>query len=202
MMPAISWRPIRGATWLRVSALAAVWACGARKPAATETGTGPTATRVLPLTRIFGLETSGPTPSDTSVSFPAGTRRTIFLRHGPPENIVFARLTFEGDAFADSGQTVQVDVHPRPGVYGLDIATSQPLRPNRAAVVFEYSRYFSAPARARQVHGSDVAFERVLAVGRLLPDNRIELLPSTRPAADNLRAAIPAPGSYIVAGPQ
>lgn len=113
----------------------------------------------------------------------------------------FARLRFEAAAF-DSGRTVQVDVRPRPGIYGLDVTTSLPLRGNAAAVTFEYSRYFSAPARARQVYGSDVAFERVLAVGRMLPENQVELLPSTRPAADNLRAALPGPGSYIVAGPQ
>lgn len=124
------------------------------------------------------------------------------LRHGPPENMVFARLTFTAAAFGDSGQTVQVDVHPRPGLYGLDVTTSLPLRDGGGTVVFEYARYFSAPARARQVYGSDAAFERALAVGRRLPDGQIELLPSFRPAADNLGAALPAPGSYLVAAPQ
>jgi hypothetical protein len=156
----------------------------------------------LPLARAIGLETLGPPPSDTSVSFTVGEPHTIVLRHGPPENIVFARLNFTAAAFADSGQTVTVEVHPKPGVYGLDVATSLPLRGGEATVVFDYARYFSAPSRARQVHGSDVAFERALAVGRLLPDNQIELLPSTRPAPDNLAAGLPAPGSYLVAAPQ
>jgi hypothetical protein len=155
----------------------------------------------LPLARVIVLETSGPPPSDTSVSFPVGTPRTIVLRHGPPENIVFASLSFAAGAFVDSEQTVKVDVRPRPGVYGLDLATSLPLRQG-ATVVFHYSRFFSAPARARQVYGSDVAFERALAVGRILPENQIELLPSTRPAPDNLAAEVPAPGSYLVAAPQ
>ncbi|MEA2724597.1 MAG: hypothetical protein QOH59_2368, partial [Gemmatimonadales bacterium] len=44
--------------------------------------------------------------------------------------------------------------------------------------------------------------EKVLAVGRILPDNQIELLPSIRPGADNLQAALPAPGGYLVAAPQ
>jgi hypothetical protein len=52
------------------------------------------------------------------------------------------------------------------------------------------------------VYGSDVKFERARAVRRLLPDAQVELLPSTRPAADNLRAAPPAPGGYLVAAPQ
>ena len=118
------------------------------------------------------------------------------------ESISFARLHFEPAAFGDSGHTVQVNVQPRPGIYALDFTTSLPLRAGAASVTFEYSRYFSAPVRARQVHGGDVVFERVLAVGRVLPDHQVELLPSTRPAADNLRAALPAPGGYIVAGPQ
>lgn len=154
----------------------------------------------MPLSRVIVVETSGPPPPDTSVTFTAGFPRTIVLYHGG-ENIAFARLIFEAGAFADSGQAVRVDVRPRPGIYGLDITTSLLLRENQAAVVFEYSRYFSAPARARQVYGSDIAFERALAVGRLLPDGQVELLPSTRLAADNLRAPLPAVGGYVVGAP-
>ncbi len=135
------------------------------------------------------------------MTFTTGSPRIIVLYHGG-ESITFARLSFEAAAFGDSGRTVQVDVRPRLGIYGLDVTTSLPLRGGAAAVTFEYARYFSAPARARQVYGSDVAFERALAVGRMLPDNQVELLPSTRPAADKPRAALPASGSYIVAGPQ
>lgn len=201
MMGAISRGLGAGATWLLVSALGAVMACGGRQPSVPESPAGPVAPRVLPLARVFVLETSGPPPSDTSVTFTTGNPRIIALYHGG-ESISFARLSFEAGAFGDSGRTVQVDVRPRPGIYGLDFTTSLPLRGGAAAVTFEYSRYLSAPARARQVYGSDVAFERALAVGRLLPDDRVELLPSTRPAPDNLRAALAAPGSYLVAGPQ
>jgi hypothetical protein len=148
------------------------------------------------------LETSGPPPSDTSVSFLSGELRTIVLRHGPPENIVFARLSFSPAAFADSGQTVTVEVHPRPGLYGLDFTTSTPLQGSGATLAFEYARFFSAPTRAAQVYGSDIVYERALAIGRLLPENQVELLPSSRPAADNLSAALPAAGSYLVAAPQ
>jgi hypothetical protein len=151
---------------------------------------------------VIVLETSGPPPSDTVVSFTAGRPHIIVLRHGPPENIVFASLSFTAGAFADTGQAVTVEVHPRPGIYGLDVATSLPLRGGEATVTFDYARYFSAPARARQVYGNDIAFERALAVGRLLPENQIELLPSTRPVPDNLAAALPGPGSYLVAAPQ
>jgi hypothetical protein len=201
---AISRRPVGEATWLLVSALGVLLACGGRRASVPENSpepVGPTAPRVLPLARVFVLETSGPPPRDTSVTFTTGSPRMIVLYHGG-ESITFAQLSFEAGAFGDSGSSVQVDVRPRPGIYGLDVSTSLALRGDAAAVTFEYSRYFSAPARARQVYGNDVAFERVLAAGRILPDNQVELLPSTRPAADNLRAALPATGSYIVAGPQ
>jgi hypothetical protein len=181
--------------------LTAVWSCGARQPAAPGAQPGLTAPRLLPLARVFVLETSGPPPPDTSVVFTTGIPRTIVLYHAG-ENITFAKLVFEPGAFADSGRTVQADVRPRPGVYGLDLATSLPLQANQSSVIFEYARYFSAPARARQVYGSEVAFERAVAVGRVLPDAQVELLPSSRPAADNVQALLPGPGSYIVAAPQ
>jgi hypothetical protein len=148
------------------------------------------------------LETSGPPPSDTSVSFTAGTARVIVLTHGPPENIEFASVSFTARAFADSGQTVTVDIKPRPGVYGLDLATSLPFRGGEASLVFDYARYFSAPARALQVYHSHLGFEHALAVGRVLPDNQIELLPSTHPEPDDLETALPLAGSYLVAAPQ
>jgi hypothetical protein len=126
----------------------------------------------------------------------------IVLRHGPPENILFATLTFRVDAFADSGQAVRVDVHPRPGVYGLDFSTSLPLRPRGASLTYGYARFFSAPAKARKVYGNDLAYQRALAIGRILPESRLELLPSSRPAADVLEAELPGTGSYLVAAPE
>jgi hypothetical protein len=181
--------------------MSSLLACGARQSATNgQSGMTPSAPRVLPFSRVIILETSGPPPSDTSVTFTAGTRRIIVMYHGG-ENISFARLVFEATAFADSGRAVQVDIRPRPGIYGLDLTTSLPLREDQATVVFEYSRYFSAPARAREVYGTDAAFERALAVGRLL-DGQIGLLPSIRTAVDNLRAPVPSAGSYVAGAPQ
>ena len=92
-------------------------------------------------------------------------------------------------------------MRPRPGVYGVDVASSLPIRPG-AYLVFKYARFFSSPARARTVYGSDAVYERALAVGQLRADGMLALLPSTRPAADVLRAPLPAAGSYLVAAPQ
>lgn len=162
---------------------------------------GPDALRLIPVAQAIVLETAGPPPADTSVTFTTGELRTIVLRHGPPENVVFAELTFPPAAFADSGSRVQVDIKPRPGLYGVDIRISQPLR-ERAFLVFKYGRYFLAPARGRAVYGGDVQFERALAIGQVLPDAQLALLPSTRPASDNLRAAVTTGGGYLVAAAQ
>jgi hypothetical protein len=153
------------------------------------------------MARLFQLETAGPPPGDTSVTFMSGTPRSIILYHAG-ESIAFARVSFEAAAFGDSGRSVQVNVRPRPGLYALDLTTSIPFGGGQAAVTFVYGRYFSAPARARRVYGSDVAFEKSLAIGQVLPDGQVALLPTTRPVPDNLHAALPIAGSYVVAAPQ
>jgi hypothetical protein len=185
--------------WSRASWLCLAAACGGRAGKGAD-ATGPAAVRVVQVSTAMVLETAGPPPPDTSVTFTTGRPRVIVLRYGAPENVVFAELAFPPGAFrADSGREVRVDVRPRPGVYGLDLSTSLPLA-GGATVTFKYARYFSAPARARAAYGSDGAYERALAVGELLPNGtQLALLPSTRPAADNLRSALPAPGTYLVA---
>ncbi|HEX2250781.1 MAG TPA: hypothetical protein VHH32_10555 [Gemmatimonadales bacterium] len=155
---------------------------------------------MISLDRAIVLETAGPPPSDTTVTFTAGTSRIIVLRHGPPENIVFARVSFAPATFPDSGQSVTVDIRPRPGVYGLELTSSVPFREG-VTVEFDYARYFSAPALALKVYSNEAAFARALAVGRLLPNNQIELLPTVSGELDHAAAAIAVPGSYLVAAP-
>jgi hypothetical protein len=157
---------------------------------------------MIPQASAIVLETAGPPPSDTSVTFLTGQRRAIILRHGPPENVVFAELWFMPETFgAEVGREVRVDVRPRPGVYGLEVRSSLPIGPG-ASLVFKYPRFFSAPARAQAVYGNDAVYERALAVGQVRMNGMLSLLPSTRPAADVLRAPLPSAGSYVVAAPQ
>lgn len=196
-MTGISRRP-----WGRASGLClALAACGGR-PSSGAKGVSPAATRVIPLSTAIVLETAGPSPSDTSVTFTAGAPRVIVLRHGPPENVVFAEVSFAANAFrADSGLSVRVDVRPRPGIYGFTLTTSVPFQ-GGGSVVFRYPRYFSAPPKARAVYGSDVLYERALSVGEVLAAGQsLSLLPTTRPATDNLQASIRSPGTSLVAAP-
>ena len=197
-MTGISRPPWGAASWLCLG----LAACGGRGGSGGK-GTEPAPARVIPLASAIVLETAGPPPSDTAVTFVAGEPYVVVLRHGPPENLVFAELAFAANTFhADSGRPVTVEIRPRPGVYGIDLKTSAPFSEG-ASVVFKYPRYFSAPAKARAVYGSDVLYERALAIGQLVAGGQsLALLPSTRPATDNLQAALPAPGTYLVAAPE
>lgn len=189
--------------WGRASWLClAVAACGGARAPSGNTRTPALEARTIPLPEAIVLETSGPPPADTVVTFTAGEPRVIVIRHGPPEYIVFAELSFPSAAFAERGREVRVEVRPRPGVYGLDVATSLALR-DSATVAFKYARYFAAPGRARTVYGSDRAYERALAVGLVRrPEGLLALLPSTRSFPDVLQAPLSAAGTYLVAAPQ
>lgn len=156
----------------------------------------------LPQDQLFPLEAWGAPPSDTTVSVTPGKRRTIVLRHGPPDNTVFAELTLEADASPDSsGPGLTVTLVPRPGTYGLSIG-STPEFESGVTLRFEYPVHFSAPAAAIATYGNVARYEAALAIGHQEKDGRFHLLPSSRPAADVLQATIPGPGVYIVAAPR
>ena len=184
------------ASWLCLTAAA----CGGAR-SSNGAGSGePAPAPAVPLAGAIVVETSGPPPPDTTITFTAGEPRVIVLRHGPPDYVVFAELTFAPPAFAERGREVRVQVRPRPGVYGLEVTTSLPIR-DSATVAFHYPRYFAAPARARVVYGSDVAYERALVVGRTAENGMLMMLPSTRPAPDVLQSPLPSAGTYLVAAP-
>jgi hypothetical protein len=185
------------ASWLCLAAAA----CGGSRAPGAGGASANSPARVIPLAEAIVLETSGPQPPDTTVTFTAGVPRVIVLRHGPPEYIVFAELSFPAAAFAERGRDVRVDVRPRPGVYGLDLVTTLPIR-DSATIAFKYPRYFAAPGRARAVYGSFLAYERALAVSRVLPGGTLSFVASTRPFPDMLLAPLSAAGTYLVAAPQ
>jgi hypothetical protein len=184
------------ASWLCLAALACGGG-GASKPGPS----APAPLRAIPLKEALVLENAGPPPSDTAVTFRAGERRAIILRHGPPDNVAFARLDFAPEAFGpNAGSEVRVGLRPRPGVYGLDVTSTVPFS-SGATLAFYYARYFTAPSPARQTYGNDVVFERSLAIYQLQPNAVLAPLTSTRPGLDVLSAPIPGPGGYLVAAP-
>jgi hypothetical protein len=88
-------------------------------------------------------------------------------------------------------------------VYGVDIESDATLRPGvKARLVFKYPVHFSAPAGARATYGSNLLFERSLTIAYLVGEGRYRLLPSARPAADNLETTLTATGSYLIVAPR
>jgi len=127
--------------------------------------------------------------------------RVIILRHGPPDNTVFAQLAVAADTVAGDRDSLELTIRPRPGVYGVDIEVARPLTPG-TTLTFKYPVHFASPSAARDRYSNRAVFERALGIGQVRSDGRIVFLPSTQPASDNLSAEIPGPGRYLVAAPR
>jgi hypothetical protein len=157
--------------------------------------------------QLYVLEANGIPPEDTSVTFLPGQPRTIILRHGAPDNTVFAQVHFPADAFSaprDSlapRDSVKIDIRTHPGLYGVDVTMSA--EPGKGAtILFKYPVHFAAPNAAIARYGTRARYERALMIGIRLDSTSIGLLESERPASDNLRAAFPGSGTYLVAAPR
>lgn len=174
---------------------------GRTRPSTTPDGAAPA--RDVPLDQLYVLEMSGVPPEDTTVTFQTGASRKIILRHGPPDNTVFVELHFPPEAFpsATAPESVTVTVHPRPGIYGVDVTTTSP--PGKGSTIrFKYPVHFSAPLAGTTQYGSVLRFERALAIAALKEARVFTLMPSTRPASDNLEALLAGTGTYLVAAPR
>jgi hypothetical protein len=189
---------------LATGTIALALACASARPVITVKQTDTTTgdpTRTYNLTQVFLLHVDSLSPSDTAVKVRRGQPRVIVIRHPAPDELAFADLALPAQAFdSTAGDSVTVSVHIRPGLYGLDLTTSAPLR--EGTLTFKYPVHFAAPADARAAFGSDVAFERVLAVGKLGPNETIVFQRSSRPATDNLAIALSSAGSYVVGAPK
>ncbi len=181
--------------------LAAAIGCGGGTGAGSA-GTGTPPPRVPPaasIETVFLLESSGVPPDDTTVAVPRAAGRVVILRRGAPDNSLFAEVAVaaaSGDGVPGTGL---VEIRPRPGLYGLDLAGDLPAG---SRVTFSYGVHFVAPAGARERYRTDLAFEEALWVARVDPGGRVVFLPSTRPGSDLLSAIVSGPGRYVVAAPR
>lgn len=198
---------ISGARRAGASVLAAALAsCGLPQgvtPSAAPEANAPRPFPPRPLSQVFVLEAAGASPEDTVVSVTPGARRVVVLRRSAPDYALFARLEFSDSALkAPAGaSTATLTLRPRPGLYALELVVSGTIT-DGASIVFSYGAHFVAPAQGRQRYGSDIAFERELAIGRLAEDSQVVFLSTSRPGTDMLRAPLPGPGHYLVAAPR
>jgi hypothetical protein len=189
---------------LAAGTIALTSACGGARSAITVKPTDTTTgdpTRTYSLSQVILLHVDSLSPDDTVVKVRRGQPRVIVIRHPQPDELAFADLALPAQAFdSTAGDSVTVSVHMRPGLYGLDLTTSAPLK--LGTLTFKYPVHFAAPAEAKAAFGSDVAFERVLAIGKLGPKETIVFQRSSRPASDNLSTALTSAGSYVVGAPK
>ncbi len=173
--------------------------CGGT-PAPSATTPVATVRRLVEWDSVVVLEAWGAAADDTTLMVATDQPRVIILRHGPPDNTVFAELSLPANAF-DSPEgvadSVRVSLRPRPGIYGVDITSDAPIK-SGAVLVFKYAYHFSRPAGAER-YQTDVELEEALFIGRLQENGMVAVLQSTRPASDNLQAIVPAGGTYVVA---
>jgi hypothetical protein len=185
-------------------ATAGTFGLGCGGPRAATPAASPKATpiRMLAAAEVFILEMTGVPPGDTTVTFAAGAPRTIILRHGAPDNNVFAELIFPATAYPSPGpDSVTATVHVVPGIYGMSLTLStEPVA--GPSIRFKYPVHFSAPLGAVQRYGSVARYEQSLAVAQSREPDQFAVLPSTRPGPDNIAAVIPGAGTYVVLGPR
>jgi hypothetical protein len=181
-------------------------ACGPPKgiaPGTVPAVTQPKALPPRPLAEVFVLEASGAQPEDTVLSVASGTPRVVVVRRSAPDYGIFAKLQFpEKTLTAPAGATeAKLTISPRPSLYGLDLAVVGTVG-DGATIVFSYGAHFVAPAGARQRYGSNLAFEKELAIARLEENGQVVFLPTSRPGSDILSAPLAGPGRYLVAAPR
>lgn len=157
--------------------------------------------RTYALSQVFLLQMTEPEVADTTVRVRRGVARVIVLRHPAPDHLTFAELLLPAAAFDTTGaDSVDVTIHPRLGLYGIDFTTSSVLK--AATLTFKYAVHFKRPDDARTLFPSDVGFERALAIGKESPGGTIVFQRSDRPAADNLSTDLTSAGSYVVGAPK
>ena len=151
--------------------------------------------------RVFVMEMSGIPAEDTTVTFQAGTARTILLQHGPPDNTVFVEVAFPAGSFPGGADSVTVTLRPRPGVYGLEVEMPRAPGPG-ASLRFRYPMHIAPPLAAETRYGTRTKLEAALVIGRVLEGGAIGLLASSRPASDNLEAPLVGAGTYLLIAPR
>lgn len=188
--------------FLVVTALGALTACGRTGAPDPEAPAPAEISRTLPADQLLPLEVAGVAPGDTSVTWPAALERRIILRHGPPDNTVFVELMFPESSFAERGplDSVTVAVEPTPGLYGFRLETSLPPAAG-ARVRFKYPVHFGATNAGLARYGTRARYERALLILVQLDSLSWGVLPTTRPAADNLEAPLRGAGRYLIAAP-
>ena len=156
----------------------------------------------LPLTQVWILGQSGPSPSDTTVRFVASAGRTVVIRHAPPDNSIYAIVDFPAGSVAPTaGDTAVVLISPTPGQFGVAI-TSPGSIASGVQATFSYATHFQAPSDAVSRYPSPTRFEQSMGAASLGDNGIVTFVPTARPAADMIRFPVAGEGTFVLAAPR
>lgn len=156
----------------------------------------------IPVDQAWILDQSGPTATDTTVRFDPAKPRTVMLRHGSPDNAIYAIVDVPAGAITPGpGDSASITIHPTPGRYEITISTVGALTAP-LLVTFSYATHFQAPSDALARYPSPTRFDQAMGAGVLEDPGMIRFLPTTRPAADLMQFAVSAPGTFLLAAPK
>ncbi len=151
---------------------------------------------------VWILERSGASPPDTTVTFRASEGRTIVMRHGAPDNAIFAILSIPPAATtARSGDSTTISLSPSPGRYGVTISSTDSLGAG-IQLTFSYATHFQEPSEATTKYPTPGQFEQATAPLLVLPTGQVQFVVNQRPAADMIRFPVSATGTWLLAAPR
>jgi hypothetical protein len=151
------------------------------------------------LSAVWILERSGASPPDTVVTFRAGAGRTIVMRHGAPDNAIFAIIEVAADtARRASADSVVLRLSPSPGRYGVDLQSSDSTLKG-IRLTFSYATHFQEPSEALSRYPTPAQFEFQTAAARLIGAEQLQFVVGDRPAADMIRFNVTGNGTWLLA---
>lgn len=159
-------------------------------------------TTPMAATAVWVLGRSGASPPDTAVTFRASEGRTIVMRHGAPDNAIFAILSIPAGAMtARSGDSATISLSPSPGQYGVTLLSTDSLGAG-IQLTFSYATHFQEPSEATSKYPTPGQFEQATAPLRVLPSGQVQFVVNERPAADMIRFPVTATGTWLLAAPR
>ncbi|MEO5798969.1 MAG: hypothetical protein ABIZ70_00860 [Gemmatimonadales bacterium] len=151
------------------------------------------------MSAVWVLERSGASPPDTIVKYSARFGRTIVMRHGAPDNAIFAIIEVPPDSTRKApGDSVTVRLAVSAGRYGVELLSTDSLSPG-IRLTFSYATHFQEPSEAVAKYATPALFEQNMAAAHQLGADQLQFVVTERPAADMLRFTVTGKGVWLLA---
>ncbi|MES2306842.1 MAG: hypothetical protein V4558_15165 [Gemmatimonadota bacterium] len=133
------------------------------------------------------------------MKYSARAGRTIVMRHGAPDNAIFAIIEVPADSTRKApGDSVTLRLSPSAGRYGVELQSSDSLKPG-IRLTFSYATHFQEPSEAIAKYATPALFEQAMAAAHQIGTDQLQFVVTERPAADMLRFTITGTGVWLLA---